>query len=469
MTRTGNCLISVIVSAGLTSCGSLANNNKEDLKAQSAKAPEKWTAVLPNVSKESPTAWLSAFAHPELTALVDKALQGNPDLRLAAARVREAQALARVAGAQRLPQADIDFSSMRSQRPSGTRFAGLGSRANRFESMLDITWEADVWGRIKAQRQSAVAEVEARQEDEQAARLSLSASVVTAATNLTEATLQAALAEDNVNALRTQLGVLSKQLERGLNAERGALDITLSRSDLARAEATVQTRRREIDAAKRNLESLLGDYPAGKVKGLTFLPSMTSSIRAGLPSELLLRRPDIRAAERRLAAAVSDEKVARTAFLPSIRLTTGAGLSSAELSSLLQRESLLWSIAGSVAQALFQGGRLQANVDAALARYDQALERYAQTALRAFTEVETTLAAEHFWAEQENSLRAASTEAAQAENLARTSYERGLSDILTLLDSRRRAYDASSALISAQASRLRNRVSTYLALGGAAR
>ena len=161
--------------------------------------------------------------------------------------------------------------------------------------------------------------------------------------------------------------------------------------------------------------------------------------------------------------------MARTAFLPSIRLTAGAGLSSAELSSLLERDSLLWSIAGSVAHALFQGGRLQANVDAALARYDQALERYAQTALRAFTEVETALAAEHFWAEQETALRAASTEAAQAETLARSSYERGLSDILTLLDSRRRAYDASSALITTQASRLRNRVNVYLALGGAAR
>ena len=298
MNCTGQRLALFILASSLTGCGSLATKSKEDLKTQAARAPEQWSAVLPNISKENPTAWLSDFGSAQLSALVDKAFQGNPDLRLAAARVREAQALARVAGAQRLPQADVDFSSMRNQRPSGTRFAGLGSRANRFESMLDITWEADVWGRIKAQRQSALAEAEARGEDEQAARLSLSASVVTAATNLTEATLQAKLAEDNVSALRTQLGVLSKQLERGLNAERGALDITLSRSDLARAEATLQSRRREIDAAKRNLESLLGDYPSGQIKALPALPSISSGIRAGLPSDLLLRRPDIRAAVR---------------------------------------------------------------------------------------------------------------------------------------------------------------------------
>jgi NodT family efflux transporter outer membrane factor (OMF) lipoprotein len=331
---------------------------------------------------------------------------------------------------------------------------------------LNVAWEMDVWGRLRDQRNAARSEATALAEDEHFARLSVAAALVSAAFTLAEANGQIRISEENVQALRTQLQVLNKQMERGLNAERGALDISLSQSDLGRAEATVQARRREADGGRRALEVLMGGYPGGKVDGINALPEANTPVPAGLPSELLLRRPDLRAAERRLASAVSTEGAARKAFLPGIRLTSGGGFSSAELAKLLSKEALLWSLAGSVTQNLFQGGRLAANVDAARARYDQALERYAQSALVAFQEVETALAADRYWRAQEEALLRASTEAARAEELARTSYERGLSDILTLLDSRRRAFDATSALLTARAARLRNRVDLHLALGG---
>jgi outer membrane protein, multidrug efflux system len=453
----------------LVGCGSLEKQKSADLQDVAAQAPAQWTTALPKLSQGNNTGWVAQFSSAQLNTWVDKAMTGNPDLRLAAARVREAQAQARAAGAALLPQATLDAGANRAQRPSGTRFASLDSRANRFETNLNVSWEADVWGRLRAQRSASLSEAQAQQDDEHAARLSLAASVVNAAITLTEATLQTELAEENVTAQRTQLQVLEKQLARGINAGQGTLDVSLSRADLARAEATVQTRRRETDASRRALESLLGDYPAGQIKALSALPTISASVPAGIPSDVLLRRPDIRAAERRLAAAVSSEKVAQMAFLPAIRLTGGTGFSTAELNTLLQHESLLWSIASSVAQAVFQGGRLKANVDAARARYDQALQVYAQAALKAFTEVETALAAEQYWAAQENALRQATDEANKAEQLARSSYQRGLSDILTLLDSRRRAYDAATTHLTTQAARLKNRVTLQLALGGTAR
>lgn len=456
------CLL-VLLAAG---CQHLQPRKDADLNAVGAVAPAAWTATIPKVQGTLSTGWLADLRSTELKRLVEQALASNRDLRVASARVREARAQAQAAGADMMPSVDADFSASRSQRPSGTRFEGVSSRSNRFETGLNISWELDVWGRVRDGRSAAAASAEAAAEEEQHAKLSLAASVVRSAVTVHESQRLLELANEDVEAQKAQLGVLNKQLERGLNAERGALDVSLSQADLARAESVVHVRKRELDAARRSLEVLLGDYPAGKVSALSQLPSLSASVPAGLPSELLLRRPDLRAAERRLESSLKEESQARKAFLPAFRLTTGAGYSSEELSDMLTKDALLWSLAGSVAQSVFQGGRLKANVDAARARYDQALETYAQSALDAFAEVETALAADRYWADQVAALRKTLTESERAESLARSSYERGLSDILTLLDSFQRAASARSALVSAEASRVRNRVDLHLALGG---
>lgn len=449
-----------------TGCQQLAPRKQADLKQVADTAPPEWTASMPKVTGQVATGWLADFHSSELKRLVDQAIAANRDLRVAAARVREAQAQAKAAGANLYPQVDGDFSASRSQRPSGTRFEGIGNRSNRFETGLNVSWELDFWGRVRDGRTAALAAAQAAAEDEYSARLSLAANVVKAAVSVVEAEQQEKLARDNVEAQRAQLGILNKQLERGLNPDRGALDVSLSQADLARAESVVHVRRRELDVAKRSLEVLMGGYPAGKASPLSRLPEIGGTVPSGLPSELLLRRPDLRAAERRLESSLKEESQARKAFLPAFRLTSGAGFSSAELSQMLDHDSLLWSLAGSVAQSVFEGGRLKANVEAARARYDQALEGYAQLALEAFAEVETALAAERYWKDQVDALRKTAVESERAEALARSSYERGLSDILTLLDSRRRAYEARIALLSSEASRLKNRVDLHLSLGG---
>ena len=436
-----------------------------DLGTIETSVPPKWSAA-PKISTKAATGWLSDFGNGDLNRLVDEAIAKNPDLKATAARVSQARAQVRIAGADLWPQVATDFNARRNQSASGQRFVGVGQRSNRFDLGLDVSWEVDFWGRIKDQRGAAVADAEAAGEDLHAARLSLAANVVKSAVTLVESKEQVRLAEDNVKSRRTHLQIVERQLERGLDSDRAALDVSLSRADLARAEESLALRKRASDEARRILEIFLGAYPGGKEPGLAALPSVKREVPAGLPSEMLLRRPDIRAAERRLESSLREESAAKKAFLPSFNLTGGTGLSTEDLSFLIDQGSVIWSVAGNVAQQVFQGGRIKANVDLARARYDEALALYASTASTAFKEVESALAAGTYLQEQESALERASTEAARSVQLATGQYERGLVDILTLLDAQERSFDARSALAVVKAQRLRNRADLHLALGG---
>jgi multidrug efflux system outer membrane protein len=442
-----------------------SERKQSDLDDLGKTIPPKWSAI-PKVSPKAATGWLGDFNSQYLSSLVQQSIAHNHDLRAASARVAQARAQARIAGANLWPQIAADFNGRRNQTASGQRFVGTGQRSNRFDLGADVTWEIDFWGRIADQRGAAIAAAEAADEDLHATKLSLAANTVKAAVTLAEAQGQVRLAEENVKTRRVHLGIVERQLDRGLDAERAALDVSLSRSDLARGEATLATRKRVTDEARRNLELLLGAYPAGKESGLSTLPDLARNVPAGLPSELLLRRPDLRAAERRLEAELRDESAAKKALLPSFNLTGGAGLSTEDLTFLLEREAVVWSIAGNVAQRIFEGGRLKANIDLARARYDEALSVYAQSVLTAFKEVESALAAEAFLREQEAALQTAVTEADRSVKLAAGQYDRGLADILTLLDAQQRLFDARSLLLDVKAQRLRSRADLHLALGG---
>lgn len=457
----------LLTAAGCVSSDPLGAERKEgDLEALASGAPRQWSAAA-SVSSSSATGWLRDFDDASLQRLVGLALERNHDLKATAARVTQARAQAKAAGADLWPQVGADFGGRRNQSASGQRFVGSGVRSNRFELGVDISWELDLWGRLRDQRGAAVAGAEAATEDLHAAQLSLAATTVKSAITLAEAHAQIQLSEENIATRRINLGVLEKQLDRGIDTEQVALDVSLARADLARAEATLASQKRVEDEARRSLELLLGAYPAGQEPGLVRLPGMRKEVPSGLPSEMLLRRPDLRAMERRLESALRSESSAKKAFLPSFSLTGTGGLSSDELSLLLQREAVVWSLAGSVAQQVFQGGRLRAGVEEARAKYDEILSTYSGQALQAFKEVEGALAAEKHLKEQERALTTAAAEAGRAVELAISRYSRGLSDALTVLDSRQRAFDARSALLAVQAQRLRNRADLHLALGGA--
>ncbi len=439
---------------------------KTDLAVLHDTAPAKW-AALPVISKNAATGWLDEFGSSKLPALVQQAITGNPSLKATAARVEQAHALTMQAGSGLFPALTSTGSGNRTQSPGDLRFPGNNRIANRFTgNWLNMSWEIDFWGRVADTRRAAKAGSAAAEEDWHAARLSLAATTVQTAVTLAEAETLLALAQSNVATRKVQLGILERQLDRGIDPERAALDVSLSRADLARAEATVQQRRATTDQTRRTLETLLGGYPAGAERGIGSLPALKRGIPAGLPSEMLLRRPDLRAAERRLTAALASESAAKKAMLPSIRLTGAAGRTSQEIEQLIRPESAIWNLGTQVGQTLFQGGALKAGVDLQRGRYQEILQTYSASVLTAFREVETALAAEQFLLQQESALERAADESERAEQLALSQYEKGLSEVLTLLDTRQRAFDARSTLTSVKAQRLRNRAALHLALGG---
>jgi len=242
--------------------------------------------------------------------------------------------------------------------------------------------------------------------------------------------------------------------------------VRLSESEVATARSLEALREEQLERTVRQLEILLGRYPAGEVDSQVGLPVLSSSPAAGLPSQLLQRRPDLRAAELRLLA--SDERLyeARALLWPDLRLTGSAGRTSSELGDLLDSDFDVWSIGASLFQPIFQGGRLKANVALAEAQLREILELYAGDVLRAFAEVEILLAIEGALATQEAEQRMAAERAEEAYDLAQGRYAAGREEITALLIAQRRAIEAETSLLDVQRRRLDARVDLFLALGG---
>lgn len=417
------------------------------------------------VPQKAATAWIDDFNSSELSSLVAQAVDKNYQLLAAAARVRSAGARVRISGADRYPQLSLGQNSSRSQRLRGARFQK--TTANQFLLNGDISWETDLWGRLRDSQQAARDQLDASSADYQASRLSLAANVIKTTLDLVEFRMQTELSRQTLSSLETNLNILDAKLEAGDVNDRTALEISLSRSDVARSKASIAQQQRDGDGAKRRLETLLGHYPVGKITALRRFPAIKRSVPVGLPSELLLRRPDIVAAERRVDAAIKNLSASRKALLPSFRITGSGGTSTTQdYLDILDPKALVWNIAYGLSQPVLQGGRLRGNIELSSAQRDELAAQYADTALTAFREVETALAAEAFFKQQEKHLESASKEALLAEELSLAQYERGLVDIITVLESQRRSFDSRSTLLTIKNQRLQNRVDLYLALGG---
>lgn len=409
--------------------------------------------------------WLDDFGSPALKAFVTEAVLNNFDLSATLDRVLQAQERARIAGADRLPEIGASLRTSRSQNLRGAAFRSV--RANNFDFSLDVSWEVDLWGRVRNLRDAELDRLTAETNLYEAARLSLAANVAKTAFEIAESTQQIALIRSNLASLRTNLRILDSKLEAGDADDRTALDISLSRADVSRAESNLLVEQRQRDAAKRVHETLLGRYPSGTIEELPGLPRPKRSVPAGLPSELLLRRPDLLAAEARVDASLKELAASRKALLPTFAINGSAGTATTdEFGDLFDIQNLVWSIGQNLARPLYQGGRLRADIRLSEAEKNEIASTYAETALTAFREVETALAAEGYLVGQVAALQKAADEASRAEGLSLSQYEQGLVDIITLLESQRRAFDAQSALLSAKLELYSNRVDLYLALGG---
>ncbi len=411
--------------------------------------PEEWAAPAGDVGRVD-DAWLATFKDPALDALVAEALDlQNPNLRILATQVARAQASAVLASAALKPTVSLgaDLSGTVGPDPIEQDSAAAG---------IGISWEPDVWGRVQAGANAADENLRATVADFEFSRQSLVANVARSWYLATELKLQADLAEEITELLGETVRLVESRQRVG---QVSMQDVFLARADLASAEDAYRQALAGQQQARRSLEILLGRYPAGEIQTATELVPVPPPISVGLPSDLLERRADLIAAERRVAAAFFVSEEARLAKLPSFPLNATVGGSS-ELNGLIGDLSL-----GLVAP-LFTGGALEAQLDLATADQEAAVAAYGATVLKALEEVEASLTDERLLEQREAFLAEAVANNEAALDIARKQYDVGQIDLLSVLQVQTRWVGARSSLLRLKNARLAERIDLHLAVGG---
>lgn len=419
--------------------------------------------------------WIGDFHDSKLSSLVKEANQNNRNLAVAAANIEIAGAQAIQAGSDLFPQINALGRGQRAKQnfigfpvgPGGSTPI-LQSLTNQYDLLADLSWELDLWGKIRAGQSAALAELQASQTDRAAAQLSVGARVAKTWFALIEAKQQEDLARRTVEIFGKTEKILRDKFELGIVDEQKGLasQLRLAMSDRATAREVLTRQKQQGEQISRQLEVLLGRYPGGTLTSGVSLPAMPPSPPSGLPATLLDRRPDLVAAERRLAATDKRLLEAKLAMFPTISLTGSGGRTSNTLQTLTDGNLSVWSFAGGVAQPVFQGGRIREGINIRKGEAKRALANYEKNALVAFQEVEDALAAESYLSRREKDLIAAAKLAAAAYQSADEEYANGVGDVLTMLTAQRQMVLKEAQRLTIRRVRLDNRVNLYLALGG---
>ena len=430
--------------------------------------PEEWSAEN-SLNGALEVTWWEDFDDGGLSAAIDVALSQNYDLRVATARLEQAAATAKQFEGYLQPTLQTTFNgSRRKQNFVGFPIPGregqvLSTVSTNYGVSLDLSWEIDLWGRLRNTARAALTDLQASAADLRGVQLSIAGQTTKAWFAIAEAQQQVDLSRQTVRSFQSSVEQVQERFEAGI---RPALDLRLALLNLSNAEAQLQQSRQQFDGAVRQLQLLLGQYADGQFETPADLPKITPEVPAGLPANLVARRPELVGAERQLAGFLLRADVARSDLLPRLSLTNSTGTATDGLRSLVDGNFGVWSLLGNVVAPLWQRGGLRAHVEQADAQSAEALASYANAALTAYAEVETALASEEFLAERERHLTESALQARAAERLAEERYRAGLENYITVLDSQRSAVSAEASVITARRSRLENRVDLYLALGG---
>jgi NodT family efflux transporter outer membrane factor (OMF) lipoprotein len=452
----GNATVLVIAVAVLQGCALQSPPKSADIQQQSLPGvvvPEQWLG--PGAQPAAVTAaWLATFHDARLDALVAEAIDHNPDLLVAAARVEVASRYVELADSTLYPQVNLLARGGGDMGGDSSGLQGVG---------LFVDWELDLWGRVRSAKAAQKASYEAVVADTEYARQSIAALVAKSYFLAVEAGLQQRLAEDMAGSA-DQLVTLNEQRQRIGRGDN--YDAALSRANAATFRDSVEQFRLARSQALRALEALIGRYPAATVEVATELATPPPPVPAGLPSELLERRPDVVAANRRVAAAFYGVEEAKAARLPKISLTGSVSDISSELFVLQDRDNPSWSAGASVLLPLFTGGGLRSKVRIRTAEQRQAVADYGRIGARAFGEVEDALTAESVASRRHEILTVAATENAKALELAQARYDIGSGNLIGVQQQQLAVHGSRSALVRVMTERLVQRVNLYLALGG---
>ncbi|MDO8304794.1 efflux transporter outer membrane subunit [Herminiimonas sp.] len=423
------------------------------------------SAVAANQSRATETGWRTFFPDARLQSLISTALVNNRDLRVAALRIEEARAQYNIQSADLLPNFNGTATGARARTPGSLTSSGNSTVSSNYQVGLSLaSFELDFFGRVRSLNDAALAQYLATEEARQAAHISLVAEVAKAYLAERAYDEQLTLAQNTLDSRNTAYGLAKQRFEVGASS---ALDLRQNEALLQSARVAQLTLARQRAQALNALTVLVG-------QPLTDLPpaqplsaqNIVADIPAGLPSDLLTQRPDIRSAEQTLRAANANIGAARAAFFPRISLTAGVGTASNSLSGLFENGSRAWSFAPQLVLPIFQGGRNTANLTLSEVRKNIAIANYEKSIQVAFREVADALVARSLLDEQIDAQGL--VQAAQAERLklANLRFDNGIASSLDVLDAQRELFSAEQSLVQARLLRLTNAIDLYRSLGG---
>jgi NodT family efflux transporter outer membrane factor (OMF) lipoprotein len=419
-----------------------------------SQAPAKFAAGAPDETAVV-SGWLATFGDAQLEKLVDEALKGNRDLAAMSARLDQAASRARQAGADLKPQVSLAANA-------DSKGGANAPRTDKMGAGLSLSWEFDLWGRLSAGQAAAREQYASTAADLEFARQSLAAQVAKGWFLAIQAVQQEAIVTQAAALQKRNAELVAERQRVGRNT---LLDVAQARSAAATAEDAVHQAASGRENAARSLELLLGRYPSAELTLAATLPALPPMPPAGLPSQLLERRPDLIAATRRVAVAFNQVESAKAARLPRLAITANAGTVSQEFRSLSLNDAF-WNLGANLVGPIYSGGRLKEQVVIETAKQQEALALYGKAALEAFRQVEQALAESRRLATRLELLTAAEQDQNEAERLTQVRLEAGAIDQLAVILIQERALQARLARLALQVEGLTNRVNLHLSLGG---
>lgn len=461
LSRAALATTALVLLLGLAGC---AHNLPPLAPADTVPVPAQWSAT-PLDGADATTApaaalsgWWRAFNDPQLTGLIDQALQANTSVRSAQAALQQARALRDVAAANRGPAIALSGSAQRSK-------PGQASPANTFRAGFDASWEPDVFGGLGAAVATSEADVQAASASLGQIRVSLAAEVAVSYIELRGLQSRLAIARSNLAAQQETLQLTEWRVQAGLAS---SLDLEQAKTATAQTQAQIPVLEASVAQTQNSLAVLTGRVPGAlsSVLGVAAVPVPPARLALSFPADTLRQRPDVRVAEEQMRSAWAQVAQADAERYPSFNLSGSLGLSAARLADLTDTASLLRTLLGSVSYTLFDGGAAQARVRAQKAVFEQARVNHEAVLLTALQDVEDTLVALRSDRERLDRLGAAAESAANADLLARNRYASGLIDFATVLDTQKTLLAAQSELEVARTAWSADHVRLYKALGG---
>jgi NodT family efflux transporter outer membrane factor (OMF) lipoprotein len=459
------CLVTISLVLMLHGCFAVG----PDYKSPDIAAPDLWSSDLRRgLSAAEPEAqtlaqWWATLGDPDLSNLIERAIVGNLDIQRAQARVREGRARRGVAEAGLFPSLDLGGSATLNR---GSEETGSGLRRELYRTGFDASWEVDVFGGVRRSIEAARGDLEASVADYQDVLVSLLAEVALNYVETRTFQTQLQVAEENLKAQAETLQLVEWRLAAGLVS---SLDVEQAKANLENTRSQLPRLRSNIEAAKNRLAILLGIFPGmleAQLAARIPIPEAPLEVAVGVPAETLRRRPDVRRAERQLAAQTARIGVATADLYPKFSLPGSIGLEALSVNHLFSTASRAWSLVGGFAWTVFKGGAIRQNIEVQNALQEQFLQQYETTILIALEDVENALTAFAEEQERRDALMEANQAAQRAAKLARDQYASGLIDFQTVLDAERTVFSFQDQVAQSKGQVIANLISLYKALGG---